>query len=151
MLQTSPVPALTKSSSLFCTLGLGVTLVLLQEQQKLVGTSSSTGAAYLDDRNTTYGFLPTAIVHSLPHASFVWALLLFAIQGFWMAFADLPSAALLPVVIPVSVSLVVASLGIWKALHPRLKSFEDTVLSEPIPPLISPLDQKEFLQADVMV
>jgi len=43
----------------------------------------------LDTRNTSYGFEPTAIVHSLPQA-FVWAFLLFSIQGFWMTFGNLP-------------------------------------------------------------
>jgi len=143
MIPISYSPALTKSSMLLCILGLGITFVLFQEQRKLVDTDSSTAAGYLDARNTSYGFQPTAIVHSLPHASFIWALLLFAIQGFWMTFSGLPTEIFLPVVIPVAVVLVVACMGIWIALHPREKPFGDaTVLaSVPTPDSSSEKDQ----------
>jgi hypothetical protein len=90
----------------------------------------------LDVHNTSYGFQPTAIVHSLPQALFVWALILFAIQGFWMAFAGLPTALILPITIPVVVVLTVTSVAIWIALHPREKtpSLQDTEVSIPVPP-----------------
>ena len=124
-----------------CTLGLCIGYVLLQEQRQLNGTGAATGvrtptthvrfkfdsclikAVYLDTRNTSYGFQPTAIVHSLPQAVFVWASLLFTIQGFCMAFGDIPGTVLLPIVLPVAVVLIIASFGIWVALHPRERSF----------------------------
>ncbi len=65
-------------------------------------------AVYLDDRITSYGFQPIAIVHSLPQALFVWALLLLAIQHYWMAFADLPLTFLLSASLPVAAVLLVA-------------------------------------------
>jgi len=40
---------------------------------------------YLGGWVTGYGFQPIAIVHSLPQALFVWALILFTIQYFWMS------------------------------------------------------------------
>ncbi|KAH9031469.1 hypothetical protein EDB84DRAFT_1578763 [Lactarius hengduanensis] len=83
MTQIPSFPTLTKLSSILCVLGLTVALFLLQEQRRLVCTKATTS---LDDLVTSYGFQPVAIVHSLPQALFVWALLLFAIQYFWMTF-----------------------------------------------------------------
>jgi hypothetical protein len=42
-----------------------------------------------------------------------------------MTFSDLPTRIFLPVVIPLAIVLTVACLGIWMALHPREKGFED--------------------------
>ena len=130
MMPISHSLALTKSSMLLCILGLGITFILFQEQRKLINTDSTTAvsmptpkvskfvnllpikAAYLGAHNTSYGFQLTAIAHSLPHASFIWALLLFTMQGLWMTISDLPTRIFLPVAIPVAVVLVVACLRI---------------------------------------
>jgi hypothetical protein len=102
-------------------------------------------AAYLDVRNKSYGFQPTAIVHSIPHALFVWASLLFAIQGFWMAFADLPTGLILPITIPIIVVLTATGVAIWIVLHPREKtqSLQDTTVSIPVPPPSSTLGKDQ--------
>ncbi|KAH9980387.1 hypothetical protein BGW80DRAFT_1275493, partial [Lactifluus volemus] len=99
--------------------GLGIAFVLLQEQQKLVGTDSATAAAY--------GFQPTAIVHSIPYALFVWALLLFAIQA--------------------------TGVAIWIVLHPREKtpSLQDTTVSIPVPPPSSTLGKDQQAKVEAMV
>jgi len=127
--------ALNKASMMLCILDLCVSSVLLQEQRKLQGTGASTGAVYLDTHNTSHGFQPTAIVHSLPQAGFVWASVLFTIQGFCMTFSDIPGTILLRIIIPVAVVLIVASWGIWVALHPREKSFEEDMPTPPQTPL----------------
>lgn len=99
---------------------------------------------YLDDRNTkACGFQPIAIVHSLPQALFVWALLLFLIQVFWTAFIYLSLTSFLSILIPVTAVLVIASVGIWLALRPRQKTPEDTMPPPPIPPLIPAEDRKD--------
>jgi hypothetical protein len=108
-------------------------------------------AGYLDAHNTTYGFQPTAIVHSLPQVSFIWAMLLFAIQGFWIAFSDLPTGLLLPVIIPVAVVLAITSLGIWIALHPREKIVQDTPASSPVPPSIPTSEKGHQPTVEAMV
>jgi hypothetical protein len=54
-----------------------------------------------------------------------------------MTFSDLPTGLLLPVIIPVAIVLVVASLGIWIALHPREKVHQDTTEPAALPPPIS--------------
>jgi hypothetical protein len=143
--------ALNKSSMLLCILGLSMTFVLFQEQRKLVGSDSVTAAGYLDARNTSYGFQPTAIVHSLPHASFIWALVLFTIQGFWMTFSDLPAGLLLPVAIPIAVVLAVTSLGIWVALHPREKFVQDKTVSAPVPLPIPTSEKGQQSTVEAMV
>jgi len=137
------VAALNKSSMIVCILGLCIAIVLLQEQRKFKDTSASTGAAYLDSRSTTYGFQPTAIVHSIPQAAFVWASFLFVIQGFWMTFGDLPGRILLPTIIPVAVVLIIACFGIWVALHSRGKPQEEGPESPPASSSALPADQKE--------
>jgi hypothetical protein len=78
------------------------------------------------------------MIHSLPQVLFTWALLLFAMQSFWMTFADLP-LPMLPAIFPVAVLLVFACRGVWKALHPRSKTFEGTQ-PVPIPLLVPALD-----------
>jgi hypothetical protein len=105
----------------------------------------------LDDRNTTYGFQPTAIVHSIPQAAFVWAIFLFVIQGFYMTFGDIPGRILLPVVIPVAVVLLIACFGIWVALHPRGRPLEEASEPLPEPSPVLPVDRKDVRTADVMV
>jgi hypothetical protein len=152
MRQSSPFLALTNSSLLLCILGLIITFVLLQEQRRLIDTNASTAAVYLDDRNTkSCGFQPIAIVHSLPQALFVWALLLFLIQGFCITFIDLSLTLLLSTLLPIAVVLAMASVGIWLALHPRQRTFEeDAVVPQPMSPLI-PAEEKERPTAEVMV
>ncbi|KAI0296385.1 hypothetical protein BC826DRAFT_1004684, partial [Russula brevipes] len=94
-------PALNKSSILLCTLGL------------LDNTGAATGAAYLDIRNTSYGFQPTAMVHSLPEVAFMcqWASFVFTIQALLLT--------------PIAIVLVMACYGIWVALHPRERPFRN--------------------------
>ncbi|KAI0296414.1 hypothetical protein BC826DRAFT_1004932 [Russula brevipes] len=144
-------PALNKSSILLCILGLVITLVLFQEQRKLENTGATTGAAYLDTRNTSYGFQPTAMVHSLPQVAFIWASSLFTLQGFGLVFGDLPTGILLRTLIPIAVVLVVACYGIWVALHPRERPFREFSLPESAPFLDSPTDQKDPSIVDGMV
>lgn len=134
---------LNKASMMLCILGLCIACVLLHEQRQLAGTGASTAAAYLDARNTSYGFQPTAVVHSLPQAIFVWASLLFTIQGFCfcLAIGDIPGTILWPIMIPVAVVLIVASFGFWVALHPREKSFEEEATPTSPP---TPTDLKEL-------
>src|SRR5579863_1809882 len=105
-------------------------------------------AAYLDTRNTSDGFQPTAIVHSLPQAVFVWASLLFTTQGFCMAFSDIPGTVLLPTITHVAVVLIVASFGIWVALHPREKSFGEVT---PTPIQTPPTDLKDLSTVESIV
>ena len=161
-------PPLNNASILICILGFFITLVLYREQRKLVNTGSGTAvstliphsqtssltptvgkAAYLDTRNTSYGFEPTAIVHSLPQASFIWAFFLFAIQGFWMTFGTLPAHIFVPTISYVGAVLVLACCGVWVALHPREKSHEETPL--PRASDLLPIDSKEFSTVDCMV
>jgi hypothetical protein len=152
MIQFSSLPALTHSSLLLCVFGIFISLVLLREQRRLVDTSAAAAAVYLDDRNTTNcGFQPIAIVHSLPKALFVWASLLFGIQGFWMSFVGLPPYLLVSTLLPIAAVLVVACACIWKALHPSQKPFGDSMLSVPAPPLLPAEDQKEHHTAELMV
>ena len=104
---------------------------------------------YLDDRNTeNYGFQPIAIVHSLPEALFVWALLLSAVQGFWTTFAGLSPYLPLSALIPI----VGVCVCIRRTLRPRQKPFEG---SAPAPPPIKPSilaqDEKEHQTAELMV
>jgi choline-glycine betaine transporter len=107
---------------------------------------------YLDDRNTkSCGFQPIAIVHSLPKALLVWALLLSAIQVFWMIFAGLSPSLLLSTLFPISAVLIVVCACIWKALHPRPKLSEGPMLSAPVPPPFPAEDQKEHHTVEVMV
>ena len=91
----------------------------------------------------SHGFDPTAIVHSLAQASFVWAFFLFAIQGFWMTFGDFPLRIVLPIIISVAVMFVVMCFGVWVALQlqPREEPFEETQLPAPVPLQIHPKDR----------
>jgi len=142
----SHIPILNKLSILLCIIGLCITLVLYQEQRQYVGTSGGSGAAYLNARNTSCGFEPTAIVHSLPEVAFVWAFFLFTIQGFWMTFGDVPTNLLLLAIIPVGIVIFVAWFGVWIALRTRdERTSEDT--TTPVPPV----DQKDTPTADCMV
>ncbi|KAN0127126.1 hypothetical protein V8E53_015064 [Lactarius tabidus] len=151
MIQSSSLLALTYTSLSICIFALVITSVLLREQQRLADTNAAVAAVYLDDRNTkSCGFQPIAIVYSLPQALFVWALILFLIQIFWMAFIDISLTSLLSTIIPITAVLVMASVGIWLALHPRQKHIEDT-MPPPISPLITTGDQKEHPAPDAMV
>jgi len=152
ILPISYCPALNKSSIVLCLLGLCITFVLYQEQRRFVDTSGTVGAAYLDTRDTTYGFEPTAIVHSMPQASFVLAFFLFASQGFWMAFGDLPQRVLLPTIISVAVVLGLVCIAVWIALNPREKTYEGSETRFPAPvPLEFSIDSKDLPTVDCMV
>jgi len=152
MIQASTIPGLIHSSLLLCIFGLIMTSVLLREQRGLVDTNAASAAVYLDDRKTkSCGFQPIAIVHSLPKALFVWALLLFAVQGFWMTFAGLTPHILIATLLPIAAVLVAVCACIWRALHPRQKPFEGPILSAPVPPPIPAEDQKEHHTAELMV
>jgi len=59
-----------------------------------------------------------------------------------MTFADLPLPLILATSLPVVAMLVVACVGIWRAVRPRQRILNDPVLPAPIP-LISALHQKE--------
>lgn len=131
---TSSSSGLIKASSFLCTFDLAVTLYLLQRQQRLLCTKLPTSVAYLKHWNTTYGFQPIAIVHSLPQALFVWALLLFSMQGFWVVFADLPLTLCLSTLLPVTAIMVTVGLAIWFIVHPRRGPIEEATLSPPTPP-----------------
>ena len=52
-----------------------------------------------------------------------------------MAGGDIPGTIFLPIMIPVVVVLIVASYGIWVALHPREKSYDEATPSLPQTPL----------------
>jgi len=80
----------------------------------------------------------------MPQASFVWAFFLFAIQGFWMAFGDLPQRILLPTIITVAVILGLVCIAVWVVLNPRMKVYEDS--ETPLPaavPLEISIDSKD--------
>ncbi|KAI9458592.1 hypothetical protein BJY52DRAFT_412960 [Lactarius psammicola] len=150
-MQVSSSSGLVKASLFLCAFDLAVTSFLLQRQQRLLSTNTPTSTAYLKDWNTSYGLQPIAIIHSLPQALLVWALLLFSMQGLWMVFADLPLTPLLCTLLPVVAILVVVGLGIWLIVHPGPEPFEGAML----PPAISPsniaAEQKERPTAETMV
>jgi hypothetical protein len=125
MMPLSSFPAFSSSSLLLCVLGLVTTLFLMQEQRRILATNATAAAVRLGNPNAGYRFRQIAIVHSLPQALFTWALLLFAMQSFWLTFAHFPFPMLSATFLPVATVLVVACGGIWKALHPRPKNFED--------------------------
>jgi hypothetical protein len=116
MIYVSTFSTLIRSSSLLCILGLAMGSFLLREQKKLVGTTPSASA---DGRGAKYGVQSTAIAHCLPQALFAWALLLLAIQGIWITFADLPLPLSFATFLPVAAMLVTASVGIRKAVYPQ--------------------------------
>jgi len=60
-----------------------------------------------------------------------------------MTFGDLPGRMLLPTIIPVAVVLIIASFGIWVALHSRGKPLEEGSEALPAPSPALPIDQKE--------
>ena len=68
-----------------------------------------------------------------------------------MTFGDIPGKILLPTVIPVAVVLIIASFGIWVALHPHGKPLEEASESLPAPSPALPIDQKDVPSADAMV
>jgi len=153
-MQMTAFSGLIKASLFLCIFDLAVTSSLLQQQQRLLVTDTSTSVSmvtYLKDRNTGYGFQPIAIIHSLPQALFVWGLLLFSMQGFWMVFADLPLILLLSTLLPVAAILIVIWLGIWLVVRPRPEPIEDPVLRAGIPPSDSGAEQKERSTAEIMV
>jgi hypothetical protein len=81
----------------------------------------------------------------------VWASILFTIQGFWLTFADIPPTLLICVVLPILIVLGSACFGIWVALHPREKPFEDATLPEPVSPHMFAVDHKDLSAVEVMV
>ncbi|KAF8269466.1 hypothetical protein EI94DRAFT_950737 [Lactarius quietus] len=150
-IQMTHFNGLVKASLFLCAFDLVVISLLLLQQQRLVSTDTSTSVPYLKDRNTVYGFQPTAIVHSLPQALFVWALLLFSMQGFWMVFADLPLIVILSTLLPVAAILVVMGLGIWLIVRPRTEPIEDAVVQPDIPLPHPAVELKELPTAGSMV
>ena len=96
-------------------------------------------------------FQPIVIVHSLPKTLFVWALLLFTIQGFWMTFTGLTPHILIATLLPIAAVLVTVCACIWRALHPSQKPFEVPILSAPVPPPVLAEDHKEHHMADLVV
>lgn len=159
MMPLASFPAFSSSSFLLCVFGLVAALFLLQEQRRLLSTDIAaivsiatllnlefeanfhfTQAVNVVNPSTSYRFRSTAMIHSLPHALFTWALLLFAMQGFWVTIADFPLPMLHAILLPIAPLLVFACRGIWKALHPRSKPFEGATRSLPIPPLVPALN-----------
>jgi hypothetical protein len=129
MIHVSTFSVFVKSSSLLCILGLVIGSVLLWE---LVGSNVTKAAVHLEDLNTNYSSQKTAIAHSLPQASFAWALLLLVMQGFWITFADLSLPIFVVTFFPVVAILVLVCVGIWKAVRPHQKGIKDSVLSASI-------------------
>ncbi len=72
-------------------------------------------------------------------------------QGFWMAFADLPLPLLLSMILPVAAILAVICLVIWLVVRQRPEPIEDAVLRAGIPPSIPGAEQKEHPTAEIMV
>ncbi|KAH8987895.1 hypothetical protein EDB92DRAFT_1874834 [Lactarius akahatsu] len=155
MMPLSSFPAFSSSSLLLCILGVVTALFLMQEQRRLLSENAITAAVRLDNSNASYlshgRFRPIAIIHSLPQAMFTWALFLFAMQGFWMIFASLPLPMLLATFLSVATALVVPCGGIWKALHPRPKTFQNPAQPVPIPSLIPAVDQIENFTANANI
>jgi len=87
MMRSPPFNALIKLSMILCVLDLTVTFILLQEQRRLSSRNAVISAVHLDDLIASYNFQLISVVHSSPQALFIWALLLCAVQHFWMAFA----------------------------------------------------------------
>ncbi|KAF8256838.1 hypothetical protein EI94DRAFT_1762481 [Lactarius quietus] len=87
MMHSPPFNALIKLSMILCVLDLTVTFILLQEQRRLSSRNAVISAVHLDDLIASYNFQLISVVHSSPQALFIWALLLCAVQHFWMAFA----------------------------------------------------------------
>jgi hypothetical protein len=153
----SSFPAFSSSSFLLCVFGLVATLFLMQEQRRILNIAAIVSiatlfnlafqvnlhfkqAVNLNNPSTSYRFRRTAMIHSLPHALFTWALLLFAMQSFGKTFADFPLPMFHVILLPVAALLVFACKGIWKALHPRSKSPEGATQPIPIPSLVPALD-----------
>ncbi len=92
----------------------------------------------------------------MPQASFIWAFFLFAIQGFWMAFGDLPQRILLPTIISVAVVLGIVCSAVWIVMNPREKTFgpgpgdAESPLPAPVPLEIT-IDSKDFSTVGDMV
>ncbi|KAF8262316.1 hypothetical protein EI94DRAFT_1808999 [Lactarius quietus] len=150
-MQMAHFTGLIKASLFLCAFDLVVISFLLLQQQRILSTNTTTLVAYLDDRNNRYGLQPTAIVHSLPQALFVWALLFFSMQGFWMVFSDLPVIVLLSTLLLVATILVVVGLGMWLIVRPRTEPIKEAVL-EPNIPLSGPVvEQKELAIVGSMV
>ncbi|KAI9458588.1 hypothetical protein BJY52DRAFT_412811 [Lactarius psammicola] len=148
-MQMSSSSGSIKASLFICILDLAVVSFLLQRQR--INTNTPTSVAYLKHWSTSYGFQPIAIIHSLPQALFVWALLLFSMQGFWMVFADLPLTPLLCTLLPVAAILVMVGLSIWLIFHPRPEPIESATLPPAIPPSNPAVEGKERTTVESMV
>jgi hypothetical protein len=91
----------------------------------------------------------------MPQASFVWAFFLFAIQGFWMAFGDLPQRVFLPAMISVAVVLGLVCTAVWIVLNPRERTYgpgpgdAESPLPTPVPLEIT-IDSKDLSAVDGM-
>ncbi|KAI9438424.1 hypothetical protein BJY52DRAFT_1380826 [Lactarius psammicola] len=120
MTPMSSLPAFSSPSLLLCLLCLVKALFLMQEQRKLLSTNAAAAAAvHLDNPNTSYRFRQIATIHSLPQALFTWALPLFAMQSFWMTFAEFPLSMPLATFLPVA---TVALGGILYGISPTPKN-----------------------------
>jgi ABC-type microcin C transport system permease subunit YejB len=86
-----------------------------------------------DGRGAKYDVQSTAIAQCLPQALFAWALLLLAIQGFWITFADLPLPLSLATFLPVATMFVTVFVGIRKAVYPQQEVFKNPALALPTP------------------
>ena len=153
-------PAFSGSSFFLCVFGLITALLLMKEQRRLLSTNIAaivsiatlfnlefeanlhfTQSVNVANPSTSYRFRSTAMIHSLPHALFTWALLLFAMQGFGMTIVDIPLPMLYAILLPIAALLVFTCGGIWKVLHPRSKTFEGPTQPVPIPCLVPAPDQ----------
>ncbi|KAH9044164.1 hypothetical protein EDB84DRAFT_1470434 [Lactarius hengduanensis] len=150
-MQMTPFSGLIKASLFLCAFDIAITSFLLQQYQRLLSTNTYTSVAYLKDRNTGYGFQPIAVVHSLPQALFVWALLLFSMQGFWMAFANLPPTSLLLTLVLVAAILTLTCLVIWLVVRQLPEPIEDAMLRTGTPPLDPGAEHNERPTAESMV
>ncbi|KAH9009027.1 hypothetical protein EDB84DRAFT_41975 [Lactarius hengduanensis] len=153
-MQMTPFSGLIKASLFLCAFDIAITSFLLQQYQRLLSMNtynSVSMVAYLKDRNTGYGFQPIAVVHSLPQALFVWALLLFSMQGFWMAFADLPPTSLLLTLVLVAAILTLTCLVIWLVVRQLPEPIEDAMLRTGTPPSDPGAEHNERPTAESMV
>ncbi|KAH9061038.1 hypothetical protein EDB87DRAFT_1576431 [Lactarius vividus] len=123
-------PAFSSSSLLLCILGIVTALFLMQEQRRLLSTNtitaSATGIVHL-------GIIPVSNAGLLDDLH--WS----------------PPFILLATFLSVATTLVILCGGIWKALHPHPKTFQDLTQSVPIPSLIPPVDQIENLTANTNI
>jgi hypothetical protein len=64
------------------------------------------------------------MVHSLPQVAFIWASLLFTLQGFGLVFGDLPTGILLRTVIPITARVGCSVLRYLGSPSPTRKTLQ---------------------------